>query len=64
MSHALLIEVRGVTAGLVVGADRKFRFFSSLPAFDGLDGQQFSSVAEAQRAASAAVLRKPMRAAA
>ncbi len=53
MSQTTVLEVRGRTAGLVVGAEASFRFFSSQPAFDGLDGRHFLSVAEAQRAANA-----------
>ncbi len=53
MSHATILEIRGKTAGLVVGAEAGFRFFSSQPAFDALDGQLFPSVVAAQRAVKA-----------
>lgn len=62
MSQALLIEIRGTTAGLVVGSDRSFRFFSSQPAFDALDGRNFTSIAEAQRAAASLRHRRSPRA--
>lgn len=55
MSQTIILEVRGKTAGLVVGADASFRFFSSQPAFDALDGRHFPSVVAAQRAANALV---------
>lgn len=58
MSQTIILEVRGRTAGLVVGADTSFRFFSSQPVFDGLDGRQFPSVVAAQRAANALVQRR------
>lgn len=53
MSQAIVIEVRGAIAGLVVGSGDNFRFFSSEPAFDTLDGRQFRSISEAQRTANA-----------
>ena len=51
MSQTILIEVRGIAAGLVVGSGTDFRFFSSRPAFDALDGRHFGSIADAYRAA-------------
>ncbi|WP_332694371.1 hypothetical protein [Bosea sp. (in: a-proteobacteria)] len=51
MSQTILIEVRGIAAGLVVGSGSDFRFFSSRPAFDALDGRHFGSIADAHRAA-------------
>jgi hypothetical protein len=53
MSQAIIIEVSGATAGIVVGATGNFRFFSSEQAFDALDGRTFRSVEQANRAAAA-----------
>jgi hypothetical protein len=50
MSKAIVIEVQGDAAGIVVGSPGDFRFFSSQPAFDALDGKNFRSVAQANRA--------------
>ncbi|HEV7258572.1 MAG TPA: hypothetical protein VGN82_12400 [Bosea sp. (in: a-proteobacteria)] len=50
MSKAIVIEVQGGAAGIVVGSNGRFRFFSSQPAFDGLDGKTFRSVEQANRA--------------
>lgn len=51
MSDALVIEVADVTAGIIVGRRGDYRFFSSHPAFDGLDGRSFRDVDSANRAA-------------
>ncbi|KUL94270.1 hypothetical protein DK26_19135 [Bosea sp. WAO] len=61
MSQTVLIEVRGRAAGLVVGSGSDFRFFSSRPTFDALDGRHFGSIAEAYRAAigQSATRRRP-----
>jgi hypothetical protein len=59
MSRATLLEVRGRTAGLVVGAATGFRFFSAQPAFDAFDGREFPSLVAAERAISAPADRKP-----
>jgi hypothetical protein len=53
MSNAYVIEVRNRTAGIVARDERGFRFFSSERIFDSLDGQQFGSARDAERAASA-----------
>jgi hypothetical protein len=50
MSKAIVIEVQGDAAGIVVGSTGNFRFFSSQPAFDALDGKTFRSVEQANRA--------------
>jgi hypothetical protein len=51
MSNAYVIEVLNRTAGIVVAEERGFRFFSSEPAFDALEGNQFGSARAAERAA-------------
>ena len=53
MSKAYVIEVRNRTAGIVAADGRKFRFFSSARAFDRLEGREFRSARDAERAASA-----------
>ena len=52
MSKAYIIEVHNRTAGIVAGDERGFTF-SSDRAFDRLDGRDFSSAREAERAARA-----------
>jgi hypothetical protein len=53
MSKAYIIEVYNRTAGIVAGDERGFTFFSSDRAFDRLDGRDFRSAREAERAARA-----------
>jgi hypothetical protein len=53
MSKAYIIEVHNRTAGIVAGGERGFRFFSSDRAFDRLEGQEFRSARDAERAAKA-----------
>jgi hypothetical protein len=53
MSKAYVIEVHNRTAGIVAGDERGFTFFSSDRAFDRLDGRDFRSAREAERAARA-----------
>ena len=53
MSKAYIIEVHDRTAGIVAGDERGFTFFSSDRAFDRLDGRDFRSAREAERAARA-----------
>jgi hypothetical protein len=53
MSKAYIIEVHNRTAGIVTGDERGFRFFSSDRAFDRLEGQEFRSARDAERAAKA-----------
>ncbi|MCS3451188.1 MULTISPECIES: hypothetical protein [Bradyrhizobium] len=53
MSQAYVIEVSDRTAGIVVGDNRGFCFFSSDRAFDGLDGGYFGSARAAERAVRA-----------
>jgi hypothetical protein len=53
MSKAYIIEVHNRIAGIVTGDERGFRFFSSDRAFDRLEGQEFRSARDAERAARA-----------
>ena len=53
MSKAYIIEVYDRTAGIVTGDARGFIFFSSDRAFDRLDGHEFRSVRNVERAAAA-----------
>ena len=53
MSKAYIIEVRNRTAGIVAGDEHGFRFFSSERDFDRLEGREFRSARDAERAASA-----------
>jgi hypothetical protein len=53
MSKAYIIEIHNRTAGIVAGDERGFTFFSSERAFDRLDGRDFRSAREAERAARA-----------
>lgn len=51
MSEARVIEIDDVTAGIIVGRRGDYRFFSSHPAFDKLDGKSYRSAESATRAA-------------
>jgi hypothetical protein len=53
MSRAFIIEVRNRTAGIVAPNERGFHFFSSEPAFDSLEGREFRSAGDAERAVRA-----------
>lgn len=53
MPKAYIIEVRNRTVGIVARDERGFRFFSSERAFDSLEGRQFHSPRDAERAARA-----------
>jgi hypothetical protein len=53
MSNAYIIEVQERTAGIVARDDGGFRFFSSERIFDSLEGRQFRSARDAERAAAA-----------
>ena len=53
MSKAYIIEVHDRTAGIVAGDERGFTFFSSDRVFASLDGRDFRTAREAERAASA-----------
>jgi hypothetical protein len=51
MPRAYIIEVHGRTAGIIARDERSFRFFSSERLFDSLEGRQFRSARDAERAA-------------
>ncbi|MGY2907257.1 hypothetical protein [Bradyrhizobium sp. URHC0002] len=53
MSKAYIIEIHNRTAGIVAGDEGGFTFFSADRAFDRLDGRDFRSAREAERAARA-----------
>jgi len=53
MPKAYIIEVRERTAGIVTGDEHGFHFFSSERTFDRLDGREFRSARDAERAATA-----------
>jgi hypothetical protein len=50
-SEAFTIEVAGEAVGIVVAQKRGFRFYASDVRFQHLEGQDFRSVADAERAA-------------
>ncbi len=52
LSNALVIKSGETTAGLLVGWTDNFRFFSSAPPFDSLDGRSFRTPEQATRAAA------------
>lgn len=51
MSHAYVIEIHGETAGIVVQDPDGYCFFSSLRAFDAIDGAVFKTPKSAEDAA-------------
>jgi len=51
MSRAYAVEVHHQTAGLVVGEPGNFKFFSSSPVFDSIEGREFASLDHVNRAA-------------
>jgi hypothetical protein len=53
MPKAYIIEVHNRAAGIVVRDERGFRFFSAERAFDSLEGREFHSARDAERAAKA-----------
>lgn len=53
MSKAIVIEIEGDAAGIIVGTTGDFRFFSATRAFDALDGRVFRSFEQANRAVAA-----------
>ncbi len=53
MPKAYIIEVQNKTAGIVARDAQGFRFFSSERMFDSLEGRQFRSARDAERAARA-----------
>jgi hypothetical protein len=53
MTQAYIIEIESRTAGIVARDERGYRFFSSDRTFDGLEGREFRSARDAERAARA-----------
>ena len=53
MPNAYIIEIQNRTAGIVARDAQGFRFFSSERIFDSLEGRQFRSARDAERAARA-----------
>jgi hypothetical protein len=51
MSSAFIIEVRSRAAGIVVRDGRQYRFFAASHDFNGLEGRDFRSPSDAQKAA-------------
>lgn len=58
MPEAYIIEINGHTAGIVKKDKRCFRFFSSERLFDSLEGREFRSACDAERAARALLSEK------
>ena len=58
MSNAYIIEVGSHTAGIVIRDERSYRFFSSDRIFDSLEGREFRSARDAERAARALILER------
>jgi hypothetical protein len=53
MTQAYIIEIESRTAGIVARDEQGYRFFSSDRTFDGLEGREFRSARDAERAARA-----------
>ena len=53
MPKAYIIEIHDRTAGIIARDEGGFRFFSSERLFDSLEGRQFRSARDAERAARA-----------
>ena len=51
MIQAYIIEIESRTAGIVARDEQGYRFFSSERTFDGLEGREFRSARDAERAA-------------
>ena len=60
-SNAYIIEIHDRAAGIVTRDARGFRFFSSERLFDSLEGRQFRSAREAERAARAVLSERSRR---
>jgi hypothetical protein len=58
MPNAYVIEVGSHTAGIVTRDERSYRFFSSNRIFDSLEGREFRSAGDAERAARALFLER------
>lgn len=52
MSKAFIIEVRSRAAGIVVHDGRRYRFYAAAHEFNGLEGRDFRSPSDAQKAAA------------
>jgi hypothetical protein len=52
MSKAFIIEVRSRAAGIVVHDGRRYRFYAAAHEFNGLEGRDFRSPNDAQKAAA------------
>ena len=61
-SNAYIIEIHDRAAGIVARDERGFRFFSSERLFDSLDGRQFGSARESERAVRAVLAARTPRA--
>ncbi|MFT4119027.1 hypothetical protein [Bradyrhizobium sp.] len=61
-SNAYIIEINDHAAGIITREERGFRFFSSARLFDSLEGRQFRSAREAERAARAIFTERSRRA--
>jgi hypothetical protein len=61
-AHAYIIEIHDRAAGIVTRDTRGFRFFSSERLFDSLEGRQFRSAREAERAVRAVFSERSQRA--
>jgi len=61
-SNAYIIEIHDRAAGIITRDERGFRFFSSERLFDSLEGRQFRSAREAERAARAVLSERGHRA--
>jgi hypothetical protein len=51
VSNAYIIEIGSHTAGIVTRDEHSYRFFSSDRIFDSLEGREFRSAHDAERAA-------------
>jgi len=60
-SNAYIIEIQDRAAGIITRDERGFRFFSSERLFDSLEGRQFRSAREAERAARAVLSERSRR---
>ena len=58
MSNAYVIEIGSHTAGIVTRGERGYRFFSSDRIFDRLEGREFRSARDGERAARALYLER------
>jgi hypothetical protein len=50
MAEAFVVEVRGLTAGIVAKERNRFRFSASNPAMKSLEGRLFASLRDAELA--------------